>query len=376
MIKRNLWLEKLRLAWQIRSVVWLSGVRRVGKTTLTRMLPDATYMNCDLPSVARSLEDPELFLHEHSDNQVLIFDEVHRLPDPSLLLKIAADEFPQLKILATGSSTLAATGKFRDSLTGRKQTMFLCPVLWEECAKTFGRPNLDHRLLHGGLPEPLLSHQKSPGFFNEWIDSFYARDIQELFGFRNRQGFLALFRLLLRQSGGLLNYTQMANSIESITRPTVISHVAAMQIAHAVHLLPPFHGGGRREIVNRPKCYAFDTGFVTFEKGWSSIRDDDRGILWEHLALDSLRFRYADDDIFYWQDKSHREIDFVVRKGSGRVDTFECKINPDKLNPASIQEFRKWYPNGENFIISPFVKQSYKIRRGGVVLTVRDIKEQ
>ena len=86
--------------------------------------------------------------------------------------------------------------------------------------------------------------------------------------------------------------------------------------------------------------------------GWSGIRDDDRGILWEHLVLDSLRFRYADDDIFYWQDKSHREIDFVVRKGSGQVDTFECKINPDKLNPASIQEFRKWYPNGENFIIS------------------------
>ncbi len=164
---------------------------------------------------------------------------------------------------------LAATGKFRDSLAGRKQTLFLCPVLWEECAKTFGKPDLDHRLLHGGL----------------------------------------------------LDYTQMTNSIESITRPTVISHVAAMQIAHAVH-----------------------------------------------LALDSLRFRYADDDIFHWRDKSRREIDFVVRKGNGRVDIFACKT--DKLNPASIQEFRKWYPNGENFIISPFVKQSYKIRRGGVVLTV------
>jgi len=34
--------------------------------------------------------------------------------------------------------------------------------------------------------------------------------------------------------------------------------------------------GGKREIVSRPKCYAFDTGFLTFEKGWDSIRDDDR----------------------------------------------------------------------------------------------------
>jgi uncharacterized protein len=57
-----------------------------------------------------------------------------------------------------------------------------------------------------------------------------------------------------------------------------------------VHLLRPFHGGGKREIVSRPKCYAFDTGFVTFEKGWDTIRTDDRGLLWEHLVLDSLRF--------------------------------------------------------------------------------------
>ena len=370
MIKRNLWLEKLRLAWQRRSIVWLSGVRRVGKTTLARMLPDAAYMNCDLPSVARSLEDPELFLHEHADHPILIFDEIHRLPDPSLLLKIAADEFPQLKILATGSSTLAATGKFRDSLTGRKQTLLLCPVLWQECAKTFGKPGLDHRLLHGGLPEQFLSNRKIPDFFSEWLDSFYARDIQELFGFRNRAGFLALFRLLLRQSGGLLDYTQMANSVESITRPTVISHVHAMQITQVAHLLPPFHGGGKREIVSRPKCYAFDTGFVAFEKGWNHIRDEDRGILWEHLALDSLRFHYHDDDIFYWRDKSGREIDFVLRKENDRVDLFECKINPDKLNPASIRQFREWYPKGENFILSPFVKEPYKIRREGVVLTV------
>lgn len=40
----------------------------------------------------------------------------------------------------------------------------------------------------------------------------------------------------------------------------------------------PFHGGGKREIVSRPRCYAFDTGFVTFEKGWDTIHADDRGL--------------------------------------------------------------------------------------------------
>jgi len=281
----------MQLAWTRRSIVWLSGVRRVGKTTLARMLPDAVYMNCDLPSTLRALEDPELFLESQLPDRVLILDEVHHLGDPSRLLKIAADEYPQLKVLATGSSTLAATRKFRDSLTGRKQAIHLCPVLWEECGEPFGVRDLNHRLLHGGLPEPLLAARKDSAFFNEWIDSFYARDILELFGIRNRQGFLSLLRLLLRQSGGQLDYSQLAN-LSELSRPTVKAHIEVMQIAHAVHLLRPFHGGGKREIVSRPKCYGFDTGFVTFEKGWDSIRDDDRGCCgstwyWTHCASDS-----------------------------------------------------------------------------------------
>lgn len=369
MLKRELWLKYLQSVDLPRPVVWLSGVRRVGKTTLARMVPDAVYMNCDLPSVVRALEDPELFLGGRKPGTVLVLDEVHRLDDPSRLLKIAADEYPHLRVLATGSSTLAATRKFRDSLTGRKRVVHLCPVLWEECAETFGVTDLDRRLLHGGLPEPLLAEHKPPEFFSEWIDSFYARDILELFGIRSRQGFLTLFRLLLRQSGGQIDYNRLAG-LSELSRPTVKSHLEAMQAAHAAHLLPPFHGGGRREIVSRPKCYMFDTGFVTFEKGWESIRDDDRGLLWEHLVLDALRLRCPDEDLFYWRDKSRREVDFVVRRGQGRVDVVECKVNPDRLDTAAIETFRSLYPEGENFIVSPVVKTPYRVRRGGRVMTV------
>ena len=373
MIERPLWLERVQQSWAQRSVIWLSGVRRVGKTTIARMLSDAVYLNCDLPSSVRALEDPELFLGSQDANAVLIFDEVHRLDDPSLLLKIAADEYPHLKVLATGSSTLAATRKFSDTLTGRKRAIHLCPVMWEECAETFGIQDLDRRLLHGGLPELLLANDKDAAFLNEWIDSFYARDILELFAIRNRQGFLALFRLLLRQSGGQLDYTQLAN-LSEMSRVTVKSHIEAMQIAHVIHLLQPFHGGGKREIVSRPKCYAFDTGLVTFEKGWDTTRNDDRGLLWEHLVLDSLRFRHADDAIYYWQDKSHREIDFVIRRSRDQVDVVECKINPDRLDPTPIEAFRTLYPAGDNYVVSPAVKTPTFLRRGKLVFKAVNTK--
>ena len=192
MVERPLWVARVQQAWTRRSIVWLSGVRRVGKTTLARMLPDAVYVNCDLPSAARAADDPELFLAAQAPDSIVVLDEVQRLPDPSRLLKIAADAFPRLRILATGSSTLAATGRFRDTLAGRKVALHLFPVLWQECAGPFGVPDFDRRLLHGGLPEPLLASRKDLAFFSEWIDSFYARDILELFGVRNRQGFLSL----------------------------------------------------------------------------------------------------------------------------------------------------------------------------------------
>lgn len=195
MIKRPFWLKQIEACWQQRPIVWLSGVRRVGKTSLAAMLQNTVYLNCDLPSTIRQLEDPEYFFKSQKKNSAIILDEIHRLEDPSHTLKIASDAFPSLRILATGSSTLHATKKFWDTLTGRKYTLYLPPVLWDECLQNFGVHNLDKRMLHGGLPEALMAENKNSDFFSEWMDSYYARDISELFALRDRSGFLSLLKL-------------------------------------------------------------------------------------------------------------------------------------------------------------------------------------
>jgi predicted AAA+ superfamily ATPase len=367
MTKRPFWVGRIAQAWKRRPVVWLSGVRRVGKTTLARMLEPATFLNCDLPSVGRRMADPESFFAGVDPPGPVVFDEIHRLEDPSRALKIAADEHPRLRVLATGSSTLTATRKFRDSLTGRKATIYLPPILWSECRREFRIKDLDRRLLHGGLPEPLLAREKDPAFFSEWMDSYYARDIQELFQVRNRVGFMRLFKLLLMQSGGLADFSSLARQSE-LSRPTVMAHVEALSVAHAIFLVSPFAGGGRREIVRRPKVYAFDTGFVTFVKGWDSIRETDRGLLWEHLVLDELRARVDERTIGYWRDKSGRELDFVVRRPLGVVDAYECKVSPDNFDPEGLRVFRSQYPKGRNFVTGPWIDVPYERRYGGLAV--------
>lgn len=365
---RPFWINKIYQAWETRPIVWLSGVRRVGKTSVAKMLSHAIYLNCDLPSVVRRLEDPESYLKTAATGATIIFDEIHRLADPSNLLKIAADEYPHLKILATGSSTLEATQKFKDSLTGRKNVLYLPPVLWDECKAIFGVSDLDIRLLHGGLPEQLLSLSQNESFFSEWIDGFYARDIQELFNVRNRAGFLQLLHLLLRSSGQLIDYTQLAK-MSAVTRPTVLSYLEAMRIANMVYLLAPYHGNGRREIVRRPKCYCFDTGIVCYAKGWHDIRQEDRGLLWEHLVLDMLRSYLPANRLFYWRDKSDREIDFVIKRKGSSVDIIECKINPDHLSLKAITVFRELYPLGNNYCYTPFTDDPYVVEKHGLKIT-------
>lgn len=367
MIRRDIWKRRIELAWQRVPIVWLTGVRRVGKTTLAKAFSEAEYINCDLPRNRERLSDPEFFFGDCRATQIIL-DEVHQLETPSELLKIAADEFPEKKILATGSSTLAATAKFRDSLTGRKRTVFLPPVLATEL-KAFGDASMDHRFLNGGLPGCLLATELDPEFYVEWLDSYFARDVQELFRIGKRTEFLKLTEILIRNSGGFAEVTSLAKQ-SGLTRPTVMSYLEVLELTHVVHRLRPFHAGGKREILAQPKVYAFDSGFVCHCRGWTSLRAEDRGQLFEGLVLDVLRTVNPLKPIQYWRDKSDREIDFVIPQTGSNVDAFECKWNAAKFSPAHLEVFRTHYPDGRNYLVVPSGKAIERRRFNGIEVTM------
>jgi predicted AAA+ superfamily ATPase len=366
MIKRPFWMNRLAAAWKQTPIVWLTGPRRVGKTVLAKSFPDAEFLNCDLPGVAERLRDPESFFRSVKQ-RLVVFDEVHQLPDPSRLLKIGADGFPRLKILATGSSTLAATQKFRDSLTGRKRVVELVPVLHEELP-AFGVMDTRERLLRGGLPPALLAASPNPEFYAEWLDSYFARDVQELFRLEKRAGFLRVLELLMRQSGGMLDVTKLAAESQ-ISRPAVTNWLEVYQVTHVTHLVRPFSAGGRREIVAQPKVFGFDTGLVCHARGWDQLRPEDCGVLWEHLVLDTLIAAGA-PKIHFWRDKQQREVDFVVPRGRDAADAIECKWKPEAFETRGLAAFRKQYPQGKNFVVSPLNGPAYNRVQDGVKLSI------
>ncbi len=356
MVLRTYWLKMVEEAWSRKSIVWLSGVRRVGKTFLCKTIPDIEYFDCELPSTRRQMEDPEGFLSKLKNKKVVV-DEIHRLPNPSEFLKIAADHFPSIKIIATGSSTLQASSRFRDSLTGRKAEIWLTPMMSQDLID-FGNQDLSHRLLRGGLPPFFLSPNLLETDFQEWIDSYWAKDIQELFRLERRTSFQRFLELLFIQSGGLFEATRFAIPCE-VSRGTISNYLAVLSGTWVIHVIRPFSTRRSVEIISAPKIYAFDTGFVCYFRGWHQLRDDDLGLLWEHWVLNEIHSRLQSPSVRYWRDKRGHEVDFILILRGKKPIAIECKWRADNFEPGNLKAFRYHYPEGPNWIVCQNVDREY-----------------
>ena len=308
MVRRSFWIDLVESAWKEKPVVWLAGARRVGKTFLSKSLDKAEYFDCELPRTRRLMEDPEGFLKGLAGRRIVL-DEIHRLSNPSELLKIAADHFPKTRVLATGSSTLGASARFKDTLAGRKRDLWLTPINSRDLVD-FKNVALYHRFLSGGLPPFFLATHTPDRDFQEWIDAYWAKDIQELFRLERRASFQRFVELLLAQSGSIFEATRFARSCE-ISRTTISNYLAVLEATFIAHVVRPFTRHKPTEIVAAPKVYGFDTGFVCYHRGWTELREEDMGQLWEHYVLNEIQGVLQVRTLRFWRDKRGHEMDFV-----------------------------------------------------------------
>jgi predicted AAA+ superfamily ATPase len=355
MFERPTWRTRIEEGWRRRSLVWLVGVRRVGKTVLCRSLPNVEYFDCELPSVRRGLADPEAFLTAARGKRIVL-DEVHRLANPSELLKIATDHFPDVRLVATGSSTLRATAKFRDSLTGRKEEVWLTPMIEDDRLSADG--SLLQRLDRGGLPSFFLQGP-SERDIQEWLDAYWSRDVEELFRLERRASFARFVELVLARSGGVFEATAYTAPAE-ISRPTVANYLSVLETTKVAHVIRPFSTRRSTEIVRAPKVYGFDTGFVRILRGWEELREEDLGLLWEHYVLNELQARASIAEIRYWRSTKHQEVDFVIVRRGRRPLAVECKWRADgREDLVGMKAFRRLYGNADSVVVASNVDRPF-----------------
>jgi predicted AAA+ superfamily ATPase len=356
MVNRSFWIKRVEAAWKRRSIVWLSGVRRSGKTVLCRSLPGVEYFDCELPRVRAMMDDVEGFL-EGVRGKRIVLDEVHRLSDPSQFLKVAADHYPDVKIVATGSSMLGVSSKFKDTLTGRKAEVWLVPLMSRDL-EDFGRKDLQHRFLFGGLPPFFLEDSFPEKDIQEWIDAYWAKDIQELFRLERRHSFQKFFELLMAQSGGIFEATGFAKPCE-VSRATIQNYLKVLEATYVVNVLRPFSHHRATEIVAAPKVYAFDTGFFCYFRGWQQLRRDDMGVLWEHFVLNEIQAHTQSRGICYWRDKRGHEVDLVIPRRGRSCIVVECKWKTGEDAFPGLEAFLRQYPDSEAYVVSHDAPRSF-----------------
>lgn len=365
-------------AWLERNIIWLMGVRRVGKTSLCQSIPNLEYFDCESPRVRQLFADPDGFL-ESQEGKTLALDEIHRLDNPSELLKLAADHYPKVKIIATGSSTLGASAKFKDTLTGRKTEIWLTPMLLQELA-LFGSTDIRHRFLFGGFPPFFVKQQVPERFFQEWIDAYWAKDIQDIFSVGKRNSFQKFTELLLANSGGLFEATRYTAPCE-VSRPTIANYLNVLEETFVVHVVRPYSSHKPTEIVTAPKVYGLDTGFICYAKGRVDVRAEDLGFMWEHCVLNEIHGKLQTRSVNYWRDKNGHEIDFILRnRGDSPITAIECKFSCSQDGVAlaplvkNFAAFRYHYPDGENFVVANDVDVPFKRRYDGLEISFVNAK--
>jgi uncharacterized protein len=355
-------------------VVVLYGARRVGKTTLVKEIQkkfdgNSQYFNCDEPDIRNSLinkastELQNLF----GKNRLVILDEAQRIPNIGLVLKLAVDTFPNVQIIATGSSSFDLSNKVVEPLTGRKYEFYLHPLSLQELggiqSKTDIKRLLETRIVRGMYPEIVKSEAGSEETaLYEMTKSYLYKDILQFDRIRNSEAIEKLLVALALQIGNEVSYNELGATV-GINKKTVQNYIKILEQAFVLFRISPLSRNLRNELTKLRKIYFYDTGIRN-----ALIRNlnplnlrQDTGALWENFVI-SERVKYnantgKNNLIYFWRTKEGREIDYI-EESEGAFIGFECKWQEKSYNPPQL--FLRAYSNStvnlitrENFL--PFV---------------------
>ena len=165
----------------------------------------------------------------------------------------------------------------------------------------------------------------------------------------------------MSQSGGIFEETRFARPCE-VSRTTISNYLGVIEATFVAHVIRPFSTHRPTEIVAAPKVYGFDTGFVCYHRGWTQLRSEDRGYLWEHFVLNEMQASLQTRSIRYWRDKRGHEIDFVLAPRGQKPIAVECKWSAGDFDPSGLLAFRRQYPEGENYVVAHDVDRGYRRR--------------
>lgn len=362
MIPRSIQNNVTKALLESNKIIIVLGPRQAGKTTLINdvcnNLPDLNSkilkLNCDTEEDLNLINTTSLSNLRNLliDKNYLIIDEVQRLTNSGLTLKIIRDNFPKLKILVTGSASFEIKNKLSDALTGRYFDFTLYPLSYSEINNKQLPESL---LIYGGYPDVFLESnpELKRAKLSRIVESFLFRDILAYSKIRSSESLVNLARAVAFQIGSELNENELSSRVK-IDRKTLISYLDILEKSFVIKRLHPYSQNPRREIGRRYKVYFVDLGIRNQLIGQFSPLNlrEDYGKLWENfLVIERLKKWSPSLNIppsYFWRNLNGSEVDYL-ELNDGKVEGYEFKLNPS--NKVRFPEtYVKTYKNTPKLI--------------------------
>ena len=353
-------------------VIFITGPRQSGKTTLVREALGANYNYVSLDELdirSFATDDPRGFLQRYQ-NPVII-DEAQNAPQLLSYIKSMVDNDRKSgQWILTGSQQFPLMRNISESLAGRVAVLTLYPFSLDEMNKNL-RPRLSDAsafikhltklnplpkkalsqgtwLLQGGYPELFVNKKISRRlWFSSYVQTYLDRDVRGNIKTANLNEFERFLKLLASRTSQELNYSIMSRQI-GVTVPTVKSWISFLEASSIVFLLYPFHKNFGKRIIKSPKCYFMDTGLAAYLVGLQSedhlLQGPMAGALFETACVTQFvkRFTALTDScsLYFWRSVDAFEVDLLIETAD-TVFPIEFKLS-STISSQHLSSLKAW----------------------------------
>jgi hypothetical protein len=329
-------------------VILLYGSRRVGKTRILKTLHqfgkwNSILLNGEDLNTIRLLQERTVSNYKNllENTRLLLVDEAQTIPEIGKSLKLMIDEFPDLTIVASGSSSFDLANQTGEPLVGRSIIMPLFPISQLELSPYENRlqtlENLETRLVYGSYPEvvTMSSNEQRADYLLNLVNSYLLKDILSFDAVKSSSKLLQLLVLVAFQTGSEVSYEELGKQL-GMSRNTVERYLDLLTKVFILYPVTAFSGNLRKEVTKPCKWYFSDNGIRNALVGNFkplSIRND-MGALWEnYLFIERHKrnqYRNQSKIWHFWRTYDGQEIDFLEKNPStSDLHAYECKWNPE-----------------------------------------------
>ena len=355
-------------------VLILYGARQVGKTTFCKNIlkkyqesHSSAYYNCEDFVIQTALIDKSALQIKQflGDDTLVILDEAQTIPNIGRILKVFHDAYPDIQIIATGSSSFDLSNKINEPLTGRSIEFSLYPLSLSEIReskKSYEMLSLLPQYLQYGMyPEIIDTGEKNAKeLIKALTQNYLFKDILSFEGIKNPHLLQKITKALAYQIGSEVSFAELSRLVGS-TQKTVERYISFLEKAFIIFRLPAYSSNQRKEIRKSQKIYFYDLGIRNaLIDGFGDIElRNDKGGMWENFCIIELlknnHYKGKFSQFYFWRTYDHQEIDLIV-KTEDLLEVYEIKWNPKKT-PKIPPFFKKTYSeykyniiNSENFL--------------------------